>query len=108
LWRELNDAFEYEPSDLPLVEKCCRTLDDVDRIEAELVDAPLMLPGSTGQLRANPLLAEVRAMRALYGQLYDRVTPAPVDDPATAGGRGWTTSDSARLAARARWSGGAR
>jgi hypothetical protein len=68
------------PAELAMLGEACRTADEVDRLERAVRALPeLVVSGSTGQPKAHPLLAEVRAHR----QLLERLTSAlnlPDDD----------------------------
>lgn len=63
LWRAVVAEYDLRADELLLLDKACRSADDVARLEAALADAPLLTEGSAGQTRANPLLAELRGMR---------------------------------------------
>jgi hypothetical protein len=101
LWRAAVASYEFGPGELLLLEKAARTADDVDRIEAALVDAPLVTIGSAGQERAHPLLAELRAFRALLAQLVRQLGLEVDDEPVR--GVALTPSQIGRKAAAARW-----
>ena len=57
LWRRLHQRYELDPVETELVHELCRVVDRCDRIAAELQNAELTVPGSTGQQRPNPLFA---------------------------------------------------
>lgn len=100
LWLAVVDEYELRADEMLLLEKACRSADDVARLEAELADAPLLTVGSTGQQRANPLLAEVRGMRALLASLLKQLRLPTTETDADTDA---STSAKARKAARARW-----
>lgn len=110
LWRDVVDVYELRPDELLVLEKACRTADDSARLDAALKDAPLMVTGSTGQQRHNPLMHEARQTRALLAALLRQL--ALPDEPAMAGGASASeqtkgvspSSQRAMNAARARWS----
>lgn len=96
--------FEAMSGGLPLgaerdeiLNQACLAADDLARLEDALSTSEVMVTGSMGQQRPNPLFAEVRASRALLARFL-----AQVDDVSG------TLSRSAhgRKAARARWSDG--
>ena len=98
LWREINAEFGLAPHESAILTQCCRVLDRLDAIEAELSGAELTVTGSTGQPKAHPLLAEQRAqMRVL--ELLSRALsiPLPSEDV------GHRRSPTARDAALQRW-----
>lgn len=101
LWRETVSVYELRGDELLLLAKACRTADDAERLDTACADAPLTVTGSAGQQRANPLLAEARATRALLAALLKQLAlPDPVAEKRQADAR----SSQARTAARARWS----
>ena len=52
LWRDVLKAYELSPAELAVLARCCRTMDVLARIDAELIDSDLVVEGSVGQLRA--------------------------------------------------------
>lgn len=88
-------TYRLRPDEVLLLEKACRTADDVARLEAALEGEPLTVSGSTGQPRAHPLLIELRGMRTLLAQLL-RQLHLPE-------GESLTASEQARKAALVRW-----
>ncbi len=101
LWRETVAVYELRGDELLLLDKASRTADDAERLDVALAEAPLLVPGSAGQDRPNPLLGEARATRALLAALLRQLAlPDPVAEQRRADAR----SSQARTAARARWS----
>lgn len=102
LWRDVVDAYELRADELRVLEAACREQALIDRLEAELVDAEMVVHGSQGQPVANPMVSEVRqhrmALRSLLGQLK-----LPDEDGRASENR----SAQAREAANARWRRGA-
>lgn len=100
LWRAVTAAYSLRPDELLLLEKVCRTADDVARIETAVVGEPLTTLGSTGQVRAHPLLAELRGMRVVLAALLRQL-----DLPDVAADGSWrsATSERKRRAAESRW-----
>lgn len=99
-WRQI--VAEYAPSDSEsvLLEAACRQLDELSRLEAELADAPVLVAGSRGQQRVNPLFAEVRMHRtALKGLLTALDLEVPSEQQPGA------RSHEARRLALVRWHG---
>ncbi len=75
--------------------------DDAERLAEAVADAPVVVEGSAGQPRPNPLAKELRDMRQLLGRLLAQLE-IPSDEP----GGEWdnpTTSERARKAAHLRW-----
>lgn len=103
LWRETVDEHELRPDELLLLEKACRTADDLDRLEEAMAVEPLTTTGSTGQVRAHPLLAEIRGMRQLLAALLRQLAVPDAEEPGAVGTVVSSTTSRARTAARARW-----
>src|SRR4051812_41909920 len=98
LWRQINAEFGLAPHESAILVQCCRVLDRLDQIQAELSGATLTVEGSTGQPKAHPLLAEQRAqMRVLESLSRALSIPLPSEDV------GRRRSPSAREAALQRW-----
>jgi len=58
------ESFILNPGEVAMLEQACRTADECDRLERAVRALPdLMAAGSTGQVRAHPLLNELRAHR---------------------------------------------
>lgn len=101
LWREVQTVVVLRHDEAVLLEKACRTLDDLDRLEVALAGASVLTIGSTGQERPNPLFGECRQARALLAALLKQLAiPDPEGEKVKAKGR----SEKATRAARARWS----
>jgi hypothetical protein len=101
LWRAVHAEFGLAPHERAILVQCCRVVDRLDAIEAELAGAPLTVPGSTGQPKAHPLLAEWR-MQARVLESLSRALSIPLDGEDV----GRRRSPSAREAALQRWHGG--
>src|SRR5215472_14366890 len=98
LWHEINDEFGLAPHEAAILVQCCRVVDRLDAIEAELSGAALTVEGSTGQPKAHPLLAEWRAQARVLESLSRALSiPLPSEDV------GRRRSPSAREAAIQRW-----
>jgi hypothetical protein len=99
LWRDINAEFGLAPHERAILVQCCRAVDRLDVIEAELAAAgPLTVPGSTGQPRCHPLLGEWRAQARVLESL-SRALSIPLDGEQV----GRRRSPSAREAAVQRW-----
>ena len=99
LWEGVMSKWDLRPDELRILEDACREASLVDRIEREL-GSDLLTPGSTGQVRAHPLLGEVRQHRAAVSQLLSRLN---LPDAAADGRAQEARTQHARLAAVARW-----
>ncbi len=69
LWRAVLADFELRADERVVLTAACRTADELDRLETELATAEVMVEGSTGQMRVNPLFTEVRQHRKVLGTL---------------------------------------
>lgn len=102
LWRDVTGIYELRPDELLVLERACRELDIIERIESDLEGKSLTSEGSMGQAVAHPLVGELRqhtnTLRSLLGSLN-----LPDED----GRAGDSRSSSARAAANARWRRGA-
>jgi hypothetical protein len=87
-----------DPSEHQLLVAACRSLTELDRIEAALAKGPLMMTGSTGQPVPHPLLGEARAHRRVVESLL-RSMALPIEGESV----GHVRSPAARDAARTRW-----
>ncbi len=99
LWRHAVTTFDPTPADLVLLLELARTVDLCERVAAELASQPLMIAGSRGQLRPNPLLGELRQLRDLQARLAARLGMDD-DDGATSSSNRFRF---AQAGARARW-----
>src|SRR5215203_7307057 len=100
LWAAVVDKYVLTPAELTLLVEACRTSDELERLERAVRALPeLTTTGSAGQVKAHPLLGEVRAHRQLLERLAGALNLPDVDQEVglRAGSR------HARTAARARW-----
>lgn len=79
LWLDVLAVYGLTKPATAVLHEACRTRDVVDRLTAELAAADLVVEGSKGQPAANPLLAEVRMQRDLFGRLMARLALPDVD-----------------------------
>ncbi len=98
LREEVLARYELSPAEARILEEAAVTVDELGRLEHELADAPLVVPGSKNQMRPNPLLAEVRGHRRLLEALC-RSLALPVEGETV----GRVRSPQNAAAARARW-----
>lgn len=100
-WREVaTDDLVMGPDESRLLEAASRCLDELAVLEAELATAPTMVPGSAGQMRANPLFNELRLHRALLAQLCRQLAIPTEDDDRSAA---LQRSAAGRALVRQRW-----
>lgn len=98
LWTSVLRSYELSPAELATLERACRTLDLLAKIDAELATAGVTVLGSMGQVRSHPLIAaQADLSRVLDVQL--RSLALPVGDEDT----GRIRSPQQREAAQARW-----
>jgi hypothetical protein len=100
LWSSVVEVYQLTAGEMEMLAQACRTADELDRLEMAVRDLPdLVVSGSTGQAKAHPLLAEVRAHRQLLERLTTALALPNVDQQ-----EGSTAAQRhARKAAVARW-----
>lgn len=99
LWDQVTGTYSLRPDDTMLLEDACHTLDLIDKIEAQLVGAELLLVGAYDQPIANPLIDQVKAHRSVMARLLGQLKL-----PNVAGVQAeLDRTDRARNAANARW-----
>jgi hypothetical protein len=89
--------YELEHPHTELVIEAGRLLDRLDALAAALEADGMTVPGSAGQPRPHPLLAEQRQTALALGRLLDRLGLEAPDGPES------STTRRARRAAEARW-----
>lgn len=100
MWDDITTRWELRPDEVRLLEDACREATILDKIERELAGADYVMPGSQKQLRAHPLLSEVRQHRVAMAQLLSKLNLP--DEEADA--RAQTArSEHASIAATSRW-----
>lgn len=100
-WRAVTTEFELDPAERELLRELCVTLDEIDALATALRTSELVVEGSRGQPRTNPLLGELRTHRKLADALVLSLA-LPLDIESVGARR----SGQARQAARARWRNG--
>lgn len=60
LWRQVVAEFELNPVEVELLRQACPLVDQLERLNAQVVTEELVTTGSTGQPAANPLLDAIR------------------------------------------------
>lgn len=99
LWTAAAGEFDLDPAELAVLAEAARTVDELHRLHLALADAEVIVPGSTGQQRVNPLFAEVRSHRATLARL---TTALALPDEEEEVGR-TPASKRAQHAAQVRW-----
>lgn len=104
LWSDTTATFDLRADEQATLLELCRTLDLLDVIESALAKAPLLIEGSAGQPRPNPLLGEARGHRAVAVQLARSLGLSDVAEHDDSGAVLPTPKQArAQHAARARW-----
>ena len=98
LWKDVTGVYELSPAEVETLRQCCRQVDLIARLDEMLARTPVMVKGSTGQPKVNPLVSAVaEARRTLDG--LQRSLNLPMPGEVT----GRRRSPSAQAAAQARW-----
>lgn len=73
-WRDVVGVYDLDPHELHVLAEASRTLDEMERVRAELDAAPsLLAKGSMGQAVEHPLLGTLRNHRASLDKLIARL-----------------------------------
>lgn len=81
MWAEVLGQFDLGPDEVGALREACRTVDELAMLRQGLAGQPMTVPGSTGQMVAHPLLAEVRRHREILAKLLERLNlPAGDED----------------------------
>jgi hypothetical protein len=91
-------AYDLSPGELALLEQACRCADLLARIDEQLANEDLTVPGSRGQMRSHPLAYLSLDQRKVFEGLMNSLA-LPMPDE-TVGKR---RSPQATAAAQARW-----
>lgn len=102
VWTEIAEGYDLRIDEMRVLEDACREIDLIERLEAELEHAELIVTGSMGQPVASPLVQELRQHRGVLARLLGWLKLPDEEQPAKG-----NTSASARTAAMARWGRGA-
>lgn len=104
LWGDVAGTYDLRPDELRVLGEACREVDLIARMEAELRDGPLTVPGSQGQPVASPLIAELRQHRTALTRLFDVLALPDADGGSREVDMRRARSQLGRTAVRARWS----
>ena len=69
LRKEVLDEWDLSPVEVRILDDMCHEAELISRMAKELDGGDLLTVGSTGQMRPNPLLAEIRQHRAVMASL---------------------------------------
>jgi hypothetical protein len=73
LWADVLADHELRPDELAVLAAAARTADELTTLETELATAPVVVAGSTGQERPNPLFRETREHRKTLAALLKQL-----------------------------------
>jgi phage terminase small subunit len=100
LWRAVTGVYELSPAEVETLRQCCRQVDLIARLDEALRDAPVVVTGSMGQMKAHPQVGAVAEARRTLDCLQ-RSLNLPMPDESA----GHRRSPAAAAAAQARWRG---
>ena len=104
LWRsilgDLEDGWELDARELHILERACRTQDDLALLEEQVDEIGAVVEGSRGQVVVNPALVEARQLRLVQLRLLSVIEMA---DPHIARQSATPAQARARHAAEVRW-----
>jgi hypothetical protein len=98
LWDSVTASYVLSPAELALLTRAARAADRLARIDNELADSALIVAGTNGQPRPNPLIDAANATERVLDILL-RSLALPLPDETA----GKVRSPSAQMAARQRW-----
>lgn len=104
IWRSLTTDVIFRSDELLLLEQAARTADQIAEYEEAVKSEPLTVRGSAGQLVAHPLRVEIRALRAALATFLGRLNVPEEAEENEETDKPMTRRESAKKAARARWS----
>jgi len=102
LWKSVLADFEPSETERALLIEACRTLDDIEALQAAVAGAPMLTTGSRDQDIVHPLRAELRSQRLLLAKLLSQLD-VPAEEGDGSKWDGLSASSRARKASRARW-----
>jgi len=100
-WQTVNETWLIDADERELLIETCRQLDLCESLADVLARDGVLAEGSQGQIRAHPVVAELRAARLALARLVAHLDLPDVTGSAVPS----ATTVRARKAARARWGG---
>ena len=91
--------FQLTDVETELLAEVCRTLDEIDLLEAALKADGVTVAGSTGQVRVHPAVAEIRSHRLALSRMMAQLDLPDAEGETLPAGK----QVRGRAAARARW-----
>jgi|SRR5690625_2652926 len=98
-WESCHELFEFTDSEEVLLLEACRTLDNLDALDAAVARDGATVEGSTGQVVVHPALTEARGQRVVLHRLIAALQLPDEDGDVVPTG----TSLKASVASNARW-----
>jgi pyruvate/2-oxoglutarate dehydrogenase complex dihydrolipoamide acyltransferase (E2) component len=95
--------WSLRPDELELLAAAARTIDELRRLEEALAEASPVVPGSRNQVRAHPLVREVREHRLALKQLLGAAGIGIAEATAGSDDLGLARSHAGRQLAAQRW-----
>ena len=68
-WRDVQRDYSLDRAELEVLAECCRILDLIDSLRAEVAETGVIVAGSMGQPRVHPAVPQLLAAQALLGRL---------------------------------------
>jgi hypothetical protein len=100
-WRSTVDEFDLSATEAELLTEVCRLLDECEELRQAIGRDGVTVLGSTGQVRANPCLTELRQHRLAVGRLIAQLAIPDASDKVLRTPR----QARAHQGAQARWAG---
>lgn len=106
LWDSMTAEFDFsgEPGKVAILERACRTADQIAKLEEATLDTPMTAKGSMGQLVIHPFIQEIRQQTTALNALIKSLGLPETDEEAAA--RAEQRHRQATRAAQARWNRG--
>ncbi|AOX04780.1 hypothetical protein BJP05_00210 [Corynebacterium sp. NML98-0116] len=106
LWDSMHNEFDFagEPGKLVILERACRTADQIAKLEEATSNAPMTATGSMGQLVIHPFIQEIRQQTSTLNTLIKSLGLPDSDEEAAVKAK--TRQQAATKAANARWNRG--
>jgi len=79
-WVAVLTDFDLRTDERHLLYRMCKLLDHLDALDEELKEQPYLVEGSMGQLRTNPILAEVTSLTRAFASLHRQFGFDAADD----------------------------